>query len=171
MNAGQKEALQNLINEQVGQSDFLRLYGIGFDDVPLEVSKLLRQAIAQRDGDGVECALLLGFSFAFPIDIVGLVNQLVSENWHTCHEDMLGILQRHHDPSSVSSIKQAIQLKPSLAYLDYDDYGSYYKKCLWALSAIGTPEAISIIEECRISDDKVLREQAEHRLSHITNRE
>ncbi len=61
-------------------------------------------------------------------------------------------------------------LKPALAYLDYDDYGSYYKKCLWALQAIGTPDAIAVIAECARADDPALRRQAEYRLARIAGK-
>ena len=62
---------------------------------------------------------------------------------------------------------KAIFLKPRLKYLDYDDYGSYYKKCFWALWAIGTPEAIAVIREFMTSEDAAAKEQALYRLSKI----
>ena len=75
---------------------------------------------------------------------------------HDEHEDIIGYLQDYPDPASVPYLKRAIALKPALAYLDYDDYGAYYKKCLWALQAIGTDEA--------------LRTQALHRLDRIAQK-
>jgi hypothetical protein len=84
---------------------------------------------------------------------------------HEEHEDIIRFLQDHPDPQNVPFLRQAIALKPRLAYLEYDDYGSYYKKCLWALKAIGTPEAIAVIQECTASDNAALKEQALYRLS------
>jgi hypothetical protein len=51
--------------------------------------------------------------------------------------------------------------------LAYDDYGSYYKKCFWALRDIGTPEAIAIIREYAASDIEAARKEAVYRLSKI----
>ena len=86
---------------------------------------------------------------------------------HFEHEDIIHFLQHHPDPASVSYLKRAIEMKPSLKYLDYDDYGAYYKKCLWALQAIGTPEAVSHIQECAHSRELALREEAVYRLGKI----
>jgi HEAT repeat protein len=96
----------------------------------------------------------------------------IEENWellkdttHYDHEAILRFLQDHPDGRSVPHIKEAILLKPRLGYLDYDDYGSYYKKCLWALQEIGTPEAVRLIRECAKSDIPELRDEAIYRLS------
>lgn len=89
---------------------------------------------------------------------------------HDKHEDIIGYLQNYPDPASVPYLKSAIALKPALAYLDYDDYGAYYKKCLWALQAIGTEEALAVIRECASSNDQALRTQALHRLDRIAQK-
>jgi HEAT repeat protein len=116
----------------------------------------------------VEAALLLAYTIKVPEDTyTDLGCQLLGEDWHTQHENLIGNLQEIADPQTIPAIKRAIDLKTSLLYLEYDDYGSYYKKCLWALQAIGTPEAISAIEDCTYSRDSLLRDQALHRLSKI----
>ncbi len=86
---------------------------------------------------------------------------------HLDHEQIIRFLQNAEDPYAIPFLKQAVLLKPRLKYLDYDDYGSYYKKCFWALKAIGTPDAIAVIREFTASEDKAAREQALYRLSEI----
>jgi hypothetical protein len=86
---------------------------------------------------------------------------------HQDHEEIVRFLQRASDPYSIPFIKQAVHLKPYLKYLEYDDYGSYYKKCFWALRAIGTKEAIAVIHEFAASDDPVIKDEAVYRLSRI----
>lgn len=86
---------------------------------------------------------------------------------HEDHEDYIRSLQLSKDPYAIPFLEKAVLLKPSLKYLDYDDYGSYYKKCFWALKDIGTPEAIAVIEKFSESSDAVIKEQAEYRLSKI----
>jgi hypothetical protein len=83
------------------------------------------------------------------------------------HEDIIRLLQLQRDPYSIPFLRKAVLLKPSLEYLAYDDYGSYYKKCFWALRAIDTPEAIAAIEEFANCDDPVIRNEALYRLSQI----
>ena len=151
----------------LSKSDFLEAYGIARDQVATEVSALLNQAILDEDSSAVESAFLVGFTFNFPDNIVGLIHLLLPKKWHISHENMIGLLQERADSGSVQYIKEAIALKPMLEYLEYDDYGSYYKKCLWALQSIGTNEALSLIQECANSGDLVLKEQAKYRLSKI----
>lgn len=86
---------------------------------------------------------------------------------HIEHEDIIHFLQHNPDSGSVSYLKRAIEMKPSLKYLDYDDYGAYYKKCLWALQAIGTPDALALIQKCAHSHQPALREEAAYRLTKI----
>jgi len=164
MTPQQQSALIDLFQKKITEAKFLALYGITREQIPAAVSASLKQALENKDADLVDYALLLGFKFTFPDDIVGLLNELVTQPWHIKHEDIIGLLQRHRNPSSVPAIRAAIELKPTLDYLDYDDYGSYYKKCLWALSDIGTLEAITLIKECTASPDEALRNEAEYRL-------
>ena len=93
---------------------------------------------------------------------------LLKDAKHTEHEDIILFLEFNPDPRSVPHLRDAIDLKPKLQYLDYDDYGAYYKKCLWALQKIGTPEALRIIKDCATSDVPELRAQALYRLAKIS---
>jgi len=86
---------------------------------------------------------------------------------HIEHEDILRDLQGHPDPRFIPYVEGAIRLKPSLSYLEYDDYGAFYKRCLWVLQAIGTPDAIAVIRACSVSEVPELAKQAQHRLSRI----
>jgi hypothetical protein len=93
--------------------------------------------------------------------------ELLLDATHMLHEEIIRLLQRREDPYVIPYLRQAVLLKPRLEYLSYDDYGAYYKKCFWALRAIGTVEAIAVIEEFAGSSDPVIREQATYRLSRI----
>ena len=86
---------------------------------------------------------------------------------HVEHEDILRNLQSHPDPCFIPYVERAIRLKPSLSYLDYDDYGAFYKKCLWVLQAIGTPDAIAVVRVCAASQVPELAQQAQHRLTRL----
>lgn len=101
-----------------------------------------------------------------PTSVKDLCERLV-EVGHPHHEDIIGLLQQHKDPYAIAYLRQAVLLKPRLSYLAYDDYGSYYRKCFWALRAIGTPDAMAVIEEFADCPDPVVRAQAAYRLSRI----
>jgi HEAT repeat protein len=93
--------------------------------------------------------------------------ELLIQLGHMMHEDIIHFLQQQKDPYAIPFLRQAVLLKPCLDYLSYDDYGSYYKKCFWALRAIDTPEAIAVIQEFSKSDDPIIRNEASYRLSRI----
>lgn len=86
---------------------------------------------------------------------------------HQEHEWIVSILQEHADNDSVPYLEKTIEMKPQLGYLSHDDYGSYYKKCLWALQDIGTPDALALIRKCARSAEPALRKQALYRLTRI----
>ncbi len=94
-------------------------------------------------------------------DLLGKI--LLSVNHHE-HENIIATFQEYQNEKSIPYIDKAIKLKSKIESLDYDDYGGFYKKCFWALVAIGTNEAKTIIEKYAESDDKQLREQAIYRL-------
>ena len=52
--------------------------------------------------------------------------QRLLEKSHQEHADIVHYLQNEAHPYAIPIIKQAILLKPHLAYLDYDDYDYDY---------------------------------------------
>ncbi len=90
---------------------------------------------------------------------------------HFEHEDIILFLEFNPDTRSVPHLREAIELKPKLKYLNFDDYGAYYKKCLWALQKIGTPDALQVIRECAGSEIPELKDQALYRLKRIEERD
>lgn len=126
----------------------------------------LEEARDNRDADGVEVGLMPFFNSELG-PVVPLLCELLLLDFHTRHEDIIGLLQKAADARSIPAVRQAVLLKPRLEYLNHDDYGSYYKKCFWALKAIGTPEAVAVIREFAKSEVPAAREQAIYRLSKI----
>jgi hypothetical protein len=167
MTEEQKQAVLDVCTGKMDKAGFLAVYGLSEGDIPHEVSSLLARAMEEKNAELVEYALMIGSCFSFPDGIFDVVHQLLLEPWHTRHEDMVSMLQYHRNPSSVRVLREVISLKPHLEYLDYDDYGAFYKKCLWALQAIGTEDALAVIKDCAESEDAALREQAAYRLKRI----
>lgn len=93
--------------------------------------------------------------------------QRLLDTSHEDHEEIIRLLQEYPENEIVPYLREVIQLKPALAYQQHDDYGAFYKKCLWALQDIGTPDALFAIKECALSDDSALRTQAEYRINRI----
>lgn len=100
-----------------------------------------------------------------PDNYLDILHSLLMNPNHFQHGEIIRILQDVGSEKSISYLLEAIALKPALSYLDYDDYGAYYKKCLWALTAIGTEEAKTAISFFTASSVPELREEAIYRLS------
>ena len=165
----QQNAITHYVIGKISRDQLLTALSLELSQVPGEFRRQLRLAIDNRDSDLAEVALLVASGFEIPAaTYTDLTCLLLVEDWHNQHENLIGNMQEAAEPQTVPIISKAIDLKPRLEYLDYDDYGSYYKKCLWALQAIGTPEAIAVIEDCSRSQDTALQEQAAYRLSKIT---
>ena len=156
-----QQAISDLMLKRISREQFLGIWGATEASFSAEVQTLIQTAITNQDADAFDDATFLEAYFGYAhVD----VHLLLTQTWHHQHEDFIGLLQHQKSPASVPALKAAIALKPQLAYLDYDDYGAYYKKCLWALAAIGTPEAIAVIRECVSAEDEQLREEAVYRL-------
>jgi len=107
-------------------------------------------------------------SYLKPKIITLLCHKLIKID-HFDHEEIIRDLQLAKEPMVIPFIQKAIELKPQLSYLDYDDYGAFYKKCLWALKDIGTSEAIELIKKYTNSKDKALKKEAIYRMKKINN--
>ena len=119
----------------------IREESLTHDKITDSISVLLLEPLGTNDASFVEAAFGLIGRVGVPDNWLEILCKLVLDINHRSHEDIIGILQNCQNHSSVPILKKAILLKPKLEYLEYDDYGSYYKKCLWALQDIGTDEA------------------------------
>jgi HEAT repeat protein len=73
-------------------------------------------------------------------------------------EGIVDALDHSRDPAAVPSLRRAVTWVP-----DWDEFGQLARKAVWALDAIGTPEALAAIRE-EITDDlpfKVVEAAAE----------
>lgn len=134
-----------------------------------EVIQSIRQCIselAQAEADDfAQVVLFFYYLLDSPDKHLDILHTLLMNPNHFQHGEIIRILQHVGSEKSISYLLEAIALKPALSYLDYDDYGAYYKKCLWALTGIGTEEAKTAILSFTVSTVPELREQAVYRLS------
>ena len=169
------EAILNVVSGKGDLRDVARTAGCSLDELESETRLRFAQAVESRNSEDLELICLLRGLLNASL-VPGTREQqirtceiLCNQDWHILQEDIMRELQSFAAPSSVVPIQSAISLKPRLAHLTYDDYGSFYKKCLWALAAIGTEEAISAIASYVTSSDNALAEEAVYRLNRIQN--
>ena len=72
-----------------------------------------------------------------------LLNELVVCDWHKQHEDIVDMLQRISDESSIEPLYQTMYLK--LQYLEWDDNYSLQKRCTRAIAGIGGEKTLDYL--------------------------
>ncbi len=167
MNETQGNAVLEYSLDRLSEGEFLINYDISKQEIPAEIEKQLSKALDERNSDNVELALMLGFKYEFSESVLPILHRLLECIWHSKHEDIIGLLQGFSSPLSVKPLCNAVELKEQLDYLNYDDYGSYYKKCFWALNSIGNDEAIDTIRGFSNHQAPIISEQAKYRLSKL----
>lgn len=77
-------------------------------------------------------------------------------------EDIVDALAEIRDPAAVTCLREALFWEP-----DWDEFRNLAVKCIWALAAIGTPDAIAAIREVADSETIEVRRAAEHELARL----
>jgi hypothetical protein len=73
--------------------------------------------------------------------------------------DIADLLQDIADPAAVPALERGIYNGP-----DWDDAQDLARKCIWALNAIGTPDAMEAIRRATLSEDPRIKEFAKETL-------
>src|SRR5215467_7106100 len=103
---------------RISKEDFMRRFPAALEHGKL-ASRLLEDAYLAQDGDALECALVVGFTFAFAPEHTKILNHLVEADWHERHEDVVSALDELRSPDSVEALFRATQWIPKS--LEYDD--------------------------------------------------
>ena len=167
MTASQREACLKFAHGKISEDKLFAAFGKDFRKSPNDTMQIMQQALDDRSSDDVDFALGILFRFWPTADCVPLLCELLVADFHHRHEDIIDTLNSPAEVYSVPFLRQAILLKPRLAYLAYDDYGTFYMKCFSALRGIATPEAVAVVREFTTSEDLVARKESLYWLSRI----
>lgn len=129
------------------------------------IHDLLIAARNHKAPDLLEDAITLIFIFEGAMDQIKELNELLLESWHYRHEDIASLLQDTKSPTSIEALNSAIM--ESFEYLDFDDSYSLAVKCIWALGAIGTSDAMGKLGELSKSDNTIIRDNATKQLKRL----
>jgi hypothetical protein len=127
-----------------------------------ETLPLLKKNIRDRNVKGLESILAIIFYDGADRDYINILLSLLDEQWHNSVEDIVSILEIIKDPKSVDKLYELAINVP-----DYDDMRALAKKCMWALRAINTPEAIDKIKLLAALDDEIIKANAVFHLSKL----
>ena len=130
-----------------------------------ETLSLLQENIRDKNAKGLQCTLAVIFYDGADRDFTDFLLPLLGQDWHTLEEDIVEVLGLTKDPKSIDKLYEVAVNVP-----DYDDMRALAKKCMWALSAINTPEAIQKLERLRSLDDHIIKENATFQLEQVVSR-
>jgi len=85
-----------------------------------------------------------------------LCDVLLRHDEEVNYEDIVEALGEIRDPNAVESLEEAIWWEPR-----WDEYRQLAIKAAWALSQIGTPEALAILEDVSSCGSEEVREAAQ----------
>lgn len=105
-----------------------------------------------------------GFNLSAYLDIL---NKLIISDWHCEHEDIVLLLVKISDTSSLEYISKAMNLK--LDYLEWDDNYAFEKKCVHAIARIGDKKAIPYLKTISTEKNLIVRDCAIKQITKISD--
>jgi hypothetical protein len=99
--------------------------------------------------------------------IVAVLNELLMAPWHRSHQRVAKLLQQTASPTTVPYVKKV--LENGFDFLKYTASDSHViaKWFSWLLFAIGTREAIDLMQEYAASSDGGIAREMKYRLSKV----
>lgn len=116
---------------------------------------ILKKNIKEKDAKGLDLTLVKLFHLGVDKDFTEILLNLLEEDWHLQEENIVELLGIIKDPRSIDKLYELAINIP-----DYDDMRALAKKCMWALSAIGTPNAKEKLCLLAKNDDGIIKENA-----------
>lgn len=155
MNSRQRDLVHALVGSRrkpISRVKFLCLWG-ATDGRALALDQLL-DAIARRDADDLEYALIIGFRFG-PDDRFREPLKLVAlQYWHTRHEDVVAMLVDVLDESCFEVLEFLSAWVPYS--LLWDDSRALSVRALHGLARLSDPRVDRLLFEWRRSDISIL---------------
>lgn len=144
-----KEELRNLLPDYSGDANLIRMY---------------YRVIESKDSEGLQHLNMLPKDDIF--SYLNIEKKLLSEDWHTTHEDLVGFFQLvfNNDSENIPVLLKSIDNVP--AYLQEDDFKyPYIRKLIYAIGAQPEPYNIEALEKlANETEDEQIRELALHQI-------
>lgn len=129
------------------------------EDVESCIAQGLSRSVSLNDWSTFERYVVAAFHHPDPSMVPALCEVLGRQLEEVNNEDIVEVLGAIADPASVGCLETAMWWQPP-----WDEYRTLAVKCVWALAAIGTPEAVAVLREAASTGPAVVREAAAHKL-------
>ena len=91
----------------------------------------LNDAITHKNASRIECAIILAGALGEDKKLLSQYENLLLEDWHHSHEDLVDIIESYGNASNVTTLQKAFSL--SLPYMAYNHHYSFHRKLLYAI--------------------------------------
>ena len=91
----------------------------------------LEEAITHKNADRIEGVLILAGKLGEDKKLLSRYENLLLEDWHHSHEDLVDIIESYGNTSNVATLQKAFNL--SLPYMEYNHHYSFHRKLLYAI--------------------------------------
>ncbi len=129
---------------------------IGVEDC---IAAGLRRASVARDWLTFERYLLAAYRHPSRAFTGALCDVLRQRSGEVNNEDIVDVLAEIADPAAVGCLEETLWWQPH-----WDEYRQLAVKCIWALAAVGTPEAMRVLREAATCEAAPVREAAARKL-------
>lgn len=123
----------------------------------------IQAARTSRDDKALFEAMLQVFRDGPTRELVPTLCELVVEDWHEQHEDVVLVLQELRDARATEPLFRAATMR--FDHLDrWNNLREFQRKCAWALADIGSNDARAYLGELSRLDDEKLAGYAQRRV-------
>jgi len=164
-----KHLIDKFVKREISKEEFVEGLPSNLKNNSNEFRNFLLEIIKSKNPEDLQNALTIMWLLRKEKEQNDILNELIIQNWHTRHEDIIHELQKQKNPKSIPYIKEAMQSKYDYLVSFGTGIRQFISQCGHALSSIGTKEAIKVIEDLSKSNDPIMRDEMLYRLSKINN--
>ena len=171
MNTVDNDLVEMWLKKKISEEEFLKIIEKLISDDKDCLIRDLKEGFKNKDSKRIEFLVLAisiidGKLSCFCLnDYLDILNNLLVENWHNKHEDLVYLLERIHDSKSIDFLIKAMNL--DLDYLSWDDNYSFERKIIHAIYHIGGKKAHEYLDYLCLSSNQIIKETAMKQLKKI----
>ena len=102
----------------------------------------LNDAITHKNASRIECAIILVGALGEDKKLLSQYENLLLEDWHHSHEDLVDIIESYGNASNVATLQKAFNL--FLPYMEYNHHYSFHRKLLYAIQKLAPEQFTGI---------------------------
>ena len=118
----------------------------------------LNDAITHKNASRIEYTIILAGALGEDKKLLSQYENLLLEDWHHSHEDLVDIIESYGNASNVTTLQKAFNL--SLPYMEYNHHYSFHRKLLYAILKLAPEQFAQIHKTVRDKLCVALRKEA-----------